>query len=168
MSWPGSVAFRRRARRTLARVTGAVARVGGERGQAAGLAVLALPALLMVAAVVLDTGLAVGRKLALQGAVDAAALAAADAYDRTRWQACQVWIDEGSAASLAAGYLARNLPGARLVQVAVENAPDGSRSTVTVRGAYDVRLILPRVLGLGRVTVESTTRTTRTNAGCTF
>lgn len=140
--------------------------VDDERGQSLALFALALPALLVAAGLVLNTGLALRQKLVLQGAVDAAALAAAGAYDRREWEECRVFIDEGLAYSLAGDYLRRNMADARLELVTTDNDPGGARAAVSVTGAADVPVSMPRLFGTGRVTVRSTTRTVRTNAEC--
>ncbi len=139
-----------------------------QQGQSSVLLVLALPALLLMAALMLNTGLGILQKLVLRGAVDAAARAAADAYDRGRWNYCQVLIEKDRAALLADEYLKRNMPQARLVSIEVSNDPRGSRATVTVTGAVDVPVLMPGLIGHpgNRMTIRSKTATTRTASGC--
>lgn len=141
---------------------------GAAEGQALVPVVIALPVLLLAAALVLNTGRLLRQKLLLQSAVDAAALAALGAYDRRAEEPCRIRINENEARSLARRYLAFNMPGdgsrIRLLELAVGG--DGSQATVTVTAEAEVALPFPASLNGGPVILRSTAWASRSEAGC--
>lgn len=109
-------------------------------GSALVLTLLMIPTLLVLVGLVLDGAIYVRQQVALESAVDAAALAATDAYDREIWDSEQrVVIDESAARDLAQEYLGKNMPAAGLAEVHVDPvAPNQVRvaATATARFAF--------------------------------
>ena len=113
--------------------------------------VLALPVIVMFMGLVLDFGLYMLRSQMLDAATDAAALAATEAWDRDYWMwHGKVRIDPAQATSLARGYLAKNMPSSRLVQVTVSPA-----NRVNVRTETEVPFFFLRIIGWTERTVDS-------------
>ncbi len=121
-----------------------------ERGAAMVLVALWLVALVTVAGLVVDGGMLLAQRRALQNVADAAAAAGAMQLDESRYRASggsEVVLDRAAAHAAAAGYLA---------------AEDGLAYTVTAgraRVAVDVERRAPtaflRVIGLGHVSIRA-------------
>ena len=121
-----------------------------ERGAAMVLVALWLVALVTVAGLVVDGGMLLAQRRALQNVADAAAAAGAMQLDEPRYRSSggsEVVLDEAAAHAAAAGYLA---------------AEDGLAYTVTAgeaRVAVDVERRAPtaflRVIGLDHVSIRA-------------
>lgn len=127
----------------------------GRRSANAGFAlvwmVLSLPALVAFLGLVLDGGILFLRSQQLDSATDAASLAATDAWDRHEWMwNGRVRIDPDHAKRLALDYLAKNMPGARLMEFQVR-----ADTEVYVRTETTVPFFFLRIFGWTERTVTS-------------
>lgn len=113
--------------------------------------VVTLPLVLAFLGLVLDLGILMLRSQQLDAATDAAALAAADGWERDAWvYHTQVIIDSVDAKRKAGNYLARNMPQARLVSCTV-----GPPTQVSVHTEVVVPHFFLRVFGYKEKRIES-------------
>lgn len=107
-----------------------------QQGSALALLVVALPLLIALLGVVVDTGEYVLAVVQAGGAADASALAAASAVDSGYYdETGQVRLDPGQAQQLAQVFASANYPGAVAV-VATVNPVQQNQVKVTVDGQY--------------------------------
>ena len=124
-----------------------------ERGAVYPLALFLIPVLLVMAGLLIDGGMAVYQHTKLTSAVDAAALASLDGYDRDEWEEEErVVIDPNDARQFAQLYLSRNMNDATIKSLLVDNA------SVTVRAEATVVLFFMPMFGQGDFTIEAVAR----------
>lgn len=128
-------------------------RLNNEKGAVYPLAVFLIPVLLIMAGLLIDGGMAVYQHTKLTSAVDAAALASLDAYDRDVWEENQeVVINPNDARRFANMYLTTNMSDATLTSVQVDN------TSVTVRAEATATLFFMSMFGQSDFTIEAMAR----------
>ncbi|WP_066055594.1 TadE/TadG family type IV pilus assembly protein [Robertmurraya korlensis] len=125
-----------------------------ERGSILSFWVLMLPVLLVFGGLVIDTGIISLKKSNLSGAVDAAAWAALDSYDRQVWtDSNKVVLDNYHAQQLANQYLYKNMPGATVSSVKIIN-----ENQVEVVATIQVPLYFLKLFGFNEVTLTDSSK----------
>lgn len=121
-----------------------------EKGAVYPLAVFIIPVLLVMAGLLIDGGMAVYQHTRLTSAVDAAAIATLDAYDRGDWEDNEeIVIKLTDARRLANEYLRTNMDEATIKSVQVDEAE------VTVEAEATVHLFFMPIFGQSDFTIEA-------------
>jgi Flp pilus assembly protein TadG len=124
-----------------------------ENGSVLTFAVLLLPVLIALGGLLIDFGMVAVKKAQLSGAVDAAAWAALDSYDRTVWDTFGITVlTEPQASQLAHQYLSENMPEAVLTEVKIT----GNR--VEVSGKSTTPLFFMKLFGIYDATVTASAK----------
>ncbi|BCJ86615.1 hypothetical protein [Effusibacillus dendaii] len=107
--------------------------------------------MLALTGLIIDTGVLAYRYSMLCGAVDAAAWAALDSYDREIWKAKRkVQLNPEEAAWLARQYLQKNMPGAALTNIQVVD-----NRQVSVTGKYESPTLFMKSFGVRSVRLQA-------------
>jgi Flp pilus assembly protein TadG len=132
----------------------------GEAGAVYPLALFLIPVFLLMAGLIVDTGMGIYQHTKLTSAVDAAAIGSLDAYDRDEWEENKnIVIDHADALRLATMYLTTNMPDATIESIQV----DGDRVTVKARATAQVFFM--SMFGKDDFTLEASARASLDNNG---
>ena len=124
-----------------------------ETGAVYPLALFLIPVLIVLAGLIIDIGMGVYQHTKLTSAVDAAAIATLDAYDREKWEEDEIIeIDPSRARGLAASYLSRNMPNATIKLIQVDD------TEVTVEAEATAQLFIMPMFGRHDMTLEAMAR----------
>src|SRR5690625_948657 len=127
-----------------------IKKLNNERGAVYPLALFLIPVLLVMAGLLIDGGMAVYQHTKLTSAVDAAALASLDGYDREEWEEEErIVIDPGDARQFAQLYLTTNMNDATIKSVLVDD------TSVTVKAEATLILFFMPMFGQGDFTIEA-------------
>jgi Flp pilus assembly protein TadG len=130
------------------------ARVFNERGSVLSFFALLFPVLLALGGLVIDSSVVSLKKSNLSAAVDAAAWAALDSYDREIWEESNIVVlDESRALQLANEYLAKNMPEAQVTSVKVVDS-----NKVEVVANVKVQLFFMKLFGINEVTLTASSK----------
>lgn len=127
--------------------------LNNERGAVYPLALFLIPVFLLMGGLIIDIGMGVYQHTKLTSAVDAAAIATLDAYDREAWEVSEsIIIDEAEALGLARTFLIRNMSEATLQSVEV----NGTRVVVKAKAISPVFFM--SMFGKGDLNLKASAR----------
>ena len=130
-----------------------------EEGAVFPLAGALIMALIAMAGLLVDGGMAVYQYNKLTGAVDAAAIGTLDAYDRDVWEDDgEIEIDQSQAYSLANQYLTDNMEDASISHLEVED------ESITVNAEATASLFFMTIFGQEEFTIEAMASTSLDDA----
>ncbi|SFP85694.1 TadE/TadG family type IV pilus assembly protein [Salibacterium halotolerans] len=121
-----------------------------EEGFAVPFVAVMLPVFIALCGLLIDGGLMAANYMKLTGAVDAAAHAALDSYDKTAWEEDgTIDIQPAGARNLADDYLHANYPEARM------EIFESDSTSVYVKASVSSPLFFMKVAGINEVSIEA-------------
>jgi Flp pilus assembly protein TadG len=127
--------------------------IGKEDGSVLVLSAFLIPVIIALGGLLIDFGRVSAEKSQLSGAIDSAAWAALDSYDRDLWDNFGISeLTEPQASQLANQYLKKNMPQATLTRVEING------NQVEVEGESVTTLIFMKLFGINEVKVKASAK----------
>ncbi len=127
--------------------------LGKEDGSVLVFTIFLIPVIIALGGLLIDFGRVSVEKSQLSGAIDSAAWAALDSYDRDLWGNFGISeLTEPQASQLANQYLTKNMPHARLTRVEING------NQVEVEGESVTPLFFMKLFGINEVKVTASAK----------